>query len=641
MKANCVLISFLLVFVTSQAQEKMTKADKYFYGYSYELAINEYKKEMVNGLLQNEQLLNLADAYYKLGDFKNASKYYLDVNKKDTIITIHQFNKMLQSLAKTSNADRVKTFLNSKKNMLSNELLENADFNYELLGSNSEIGGDIFVLSENSPQADFAPSFYKEDRLLFSSGRIMEGKKMYEPSSEAYLDIYVTRIRPDGRVMNSNPFTNIPNTKFHKATPYYSEELEKLFYVLSNSENGVLSYNKEGKNSLAIGVSNTNAEFNFLLKDLSTSFYYPFYNSSNGRLYFAANLEDSYGGTDLYYVNTNNGQIMSQPNNLGPRINSPGNEISPYILNNSFYFSSDVFYGIGGMDIYKSNIDTDGTLGVPINLGVGVNSTADDFGFIIRNEPAGNMLGYFSSNRPGGKGKDDIYGVKYKETPGLRTLSLKGTVVNLRSKTSIEKASVMLLDDKGDLIKEVYTNDEGKFRVEIPWRDQISLEITKSRYSIFSSTLNQSKYEEIRQKPLVMGLSFLDDHLTEKEGKVVVKLQKFYFDKGRSDVTSLIKTELDKVVDAMLRFPKLNINIENHTNSKGYKTTNKKLSQKRADNIKSYLMNNGVKSARILLSEGFGEERLTNNCEDGVYCLDFLHKQNERTWIVIANSDEL
>lgn len=642
MKTRSLLIFCLIVTAVSFAQEKMSKADKYFYGYSYRAAIAEYKKEMTERPLNNSKLLNLADSYYKIGDFKNASDYYLDVNKKDTTMSVHRFNKLLQSLAKTSNTDRVKTFYNSKKNHFSNELLENAEFNYELLGTPKEEDDiKIFNIAENSPQADFAPAFYKKDRFLFSSGRLHKDKKTYEPSGESYLDIYVARLRTDGSVLNSSPYASIPKTKFHEATPYFSEELEKLFYVLSNSENGILRYDENGKNSLAIGMANANGDFSYLLKDLSTSFYYPFYDAQNEKLYFAANLEDSYGGTDLYFVNTNKGQIMSQPYNLGPRINSPGNEIAPYILNNSFFFSSDVFYGIGGMDIYKANIDSDGSFGVPVNLGISINSSADDFGFILREDDQEGLLGYFSSNRKGGKGKDDIYGVRFNETPGLKTFSLKGNVVNLKSNRSIDKAQVVLFDSDGTVLKEVYTNEDGQFRVELPWRDQITVQATKDRYSTFSATYGDNQYHEIQGVAFNMGLSLLDDLLSEKEDKTVIKLQKFYFDKGKASITSSIQVELDKVIEAVQRFPQLKLAIENHTNSKGYKSTNKKLSQKRADAIKFYLLKKGLTSSSIVSSIGFGEEKLMNRCEDGVYCLDFLHKQNDRTLIVVHNAENL
>ena len=642
MKTKSLLLFFFMVLATSVAQEKRSKADKYFYSYAYNSAITQYQNELREAPLKNNQMLNLADAYYKVGDFENASKIYLDINKIDTTMSSHRFNKMLQSLAKTSNIDRVKSFLNSRRTSFSSELLENADFNFEVLESTSGEVTDfnVFNINGNSPQADFAPSFYK-DELLFSSGRIQKSKDTYEPSGESFLDIYVARINPDGNIASANAFTKIPESKFHKATPYYSEELNKLFYILSNTDQGQLRFDDNGKNSLAIGMADSNGNLNFLLKDLSISFYYPFYDAKSSRLYFAASFDDSYGGTDIYYVYTNNGQIMSEPTNLGPRINSPGNEIAPYIFNNSLYFSSDIFYGVGGMDIYKSNMYSDQTFSIPINLGKGINSELDDFGFIIKDNGQDGLIGYFSSNRKGGKGNDDIYGFKTKESPGLKTFALKGGVVNLNSKRGVAKAQVRVLDKDGNVIKEVYCDDDGQFRFEIPRREQVTIQATKERHSVFSVSYNQSEYESVQGRSFNMGISFVDDILTEKEGKSVIKLENFYFDKGKAIITPIIQAELDKVVDAVQRFPQIKLQIESHTDSRGSSNTNKKLSQQRADAIKLYLIKTGLSSNNIVSTIGYGEEKIINNCTDGVYCLDFLHKKNDRSLIVVANADEL
>ena len=129
--------------------------------------------------------------------------------------------------------------------------------------------------------------------------------------------------------------------------------------------------------------------------------------------------------------------------------------------------------------------------------------------------------------------------------------------------------------------------------------------------------------------------------MTEKERKQVVKIQKFYFSAGKADITPKIKIELDKVVDAVQRFPQLKLSIESHTNSKGTNKSNSQLSQRRADAIKTYLIKNGLSASNIQSATGYGEDKLINNCADGVYCLEFLHNQNERTHIVIANFDEL
>ncbi|MBT8299674.1 MAG: OmpA family protein [Maribacter sp.] len=642
MKTKALLLFCFALLATSFAQEKKSKADVLYYSYEYKNAIAEYQKEMASAPLRNGQLLNLADSYFKLGNYDNASKIYLEVHKKnDTTLSSNRFNKMLQSLAKTSSLDRVKSFFNSKRTSFAKQLVENADFNYELLGSTTPEDEDFqaFNIGVNSPQADFAPSFYKE-KLLFSTSRIQKSKSTYEPSGESYMDIYVARIEPNGSIFGATPFEEIPNSQFHEATPYFSEEIGKLFYILSNTQEGELRFDENGRNSLAIGMSDFRGELRFLLKDLSTSFYYPFFDAKSSKLYFAANFEDGYGGTDIYFVYTNNGQIMSEPTNLGPGVNSPGNEIAPYIFDNSLYFSSDVFYGIGGMDIYKTNMYADGSFGIPINLGKGINTAFDDFGLILRDNGPEGILGYFSSNRTGGKGNDDIYGFKVKEDLGLKTFSLKGRVVNLKSNDGILKAQLRLLDKDSVLIKEVYSDDNGDFRFEIPWKDQITVQATKDHYSIFSATYNESEYDTVQKGTFIIGLSSIEDLLTEKEGKQVVKIQKFYFDKGRADITPKIQIELDKVVDAVQRFPQLKLSIESHTNSKGSRKSNSQLSQRRADAIKSYLTKNGLSSSNIT-SVGLGEDNLINKCADGVYCLEFLHNQNERTNIVVANFEEL
>ncbi len=643
MKTKTSVLFFLMAIVGSYAQEIKSKADKYFYGYAYKAAISEYKKDMGKGkLISNHQFLNLADSYFKTGDYKNASKIYLDINSKDTIMGDHRFNKMLQSFSKISEHERVKAFFNTKGTALSNELMENADFNFELLENNTgEMQKfEIFNVNANSAQSDFSPSFYK-GKLLFSSGRPQKSKKMYGPSGESYLDIYLARIGVDGNILNPNTFDGIPDSKYHKSTPYYSEGLDKIFYVLSNTENDQLAFDENGKNALAIGMVYDNDFFRFLFKDLSTSFYYPFYDEATEKLYFAANFKEGYGGTDIYYVATNSGQIMSQPVNLGPRVNSPGNEVAPFVVGSEMYFSSDVFYGHGGMDIYKTNVRQGGGFSIPINLGPGINSSFDDFGFIIKSNEQGGFSGYFSSNREGGKGNDDIYGFKINESLGPKTFALKGKVIEPEYQQGIAEATVKLVDDKGATIKKVITKGDGKYQMEIPWQDGLRVEITKDGRSSFSRSYTANEMESIQKLSLEVEMISFNDIVIEREGKQVLEIPDFFFARGKKNITPEIALELDKVVSAVQKFPRLQLQIESYTDSRGGNNTNKYLSEKRADAIKNYLLQNGVASSNIVGSVGYGEERILNNCKNGVYCLEFLHKQNLRTLFVVINYDQL
>lgn len=645
-KVRIFVLLFGMGFGSLFAQTKNSKGDNYFYAYAYADAVAAYQREMQDGPLTNSQNLNLADAYFQLGNYRNASKIYSDVYRSDTIIKSHRFNKMLQSLAKIGQKDSVRSLLMKKNNLLSNELLENANFNYEVLGSKTknDAGFQVFNINGNTPQTDFSPAFMNE-KLLFSSSRGHKDKKIYGPSGEAYLDIYSARIGGDGDIVNPNLFEGIPASKYHKSTPYYSKSLNKVFYVLSNEEDDELLFDEKQKNSLAIGLAKSSSgpdkSFNYLLKNLSISFYYPFYEESTGKLFFAANFEDSYGGTDIYFVYTNNAQIMSEPINVGPRVNSPGNEIAPFIFENSLYFSSDVFYGLGGMDIYKATIQSDDSFSIPINLGDGINTAHDDFGFIIKKQGDNGFLGYFASNRPGGKGKDDIYGFKVNELPGLKTLVLRGTVAKPKTGLGIAEASVKVLDTDGQLLKEVVADASGRYRLELPWRDEIELEATKENHSRYFKTFDKEELEEVSGQLFQIDMVVLEDIVADIEEKKAVKLNDFLFEKGKSEITAEISTELDKVVAAVQKFPQMQLRIESHTDSRGNRNTNKRLSQQQADAIKKYLLDKGVPSANISGAVGYGETKLVNDCKDGVYCLDFLHNQNARTLFVVENYGEL
>ncbi len=639
---NILLASFLLVSALAVAQKKGSKADVLFFEYKYNEAIREYLQEMRKAPLTNDQTINLAEAYFKTGNIDRAAETYSQVYKKEGKIRDSYFNTLMQVLVRTVGRDSAMTFFYEQSQASDPFLNENAGFNYDLIRTNDTMGlrFDIFNVNVNSPQSDFAPAFYK-DQVLFTTGRPQVSKKSSNPTGESYLDIFVANSNTQGNLISASPFQGVPEFKYHQGTPFHSEALKSVFYVRSNEQAGELVFDQNGKNSLAMGSTDPGGNFRFLLKDLSTSFYYPFYEAQSGKLYFAANFEDGFGGTDLYYVYTNNGLIMSSPINLGPRINTPGNEIAPYIFEGSLYFASDVFYGLGGMDTYKSDILEENTYSIPINLGRGLNSEKDDFGFIIKNYRENSLIGYLGSNRPGGKGSDDLYGFIIEDKPGIKTFTLSGSVVNLQTNERIPDAEIRLLDKEGKIIKQGQTDDKGMFRIEIPWQEAITVEATKDRYSTFSDTFAGDDMDEIQNDSFNMGIVSIDDLVEKAEDQRVLKLNKFYFDKGRSAITPEIAAELDKVVDAVSRFPQLQLRIESHTDSRGGAATNFRISQSRADAIKNYLENNGVSPSNILYSIGYGEDKLLNDCTDGVFCLDTFHKKNERQLIVVLNYDLL
>ncbi|WP_026810059.1 OmpA family protein [Arenibacter latericius] len=624
------------------AQQKRSKGDIAFFEYSYSKAITEYQKELQKGPLTSQQYLNLADSYLRVDNYNKASKIYLDVFKKDTIMTASHFNRLLQSIHNTSGMEEVKTFLQDNKQVFSKELLENAEFNYDLLWSESELEPNyaLYNVRINSNQSDFSPSFFK-DKLLFSSDRPRGSKKVYNPSGNSFLNIYEAEIDPNGDLKSVKEFDGLKDSPFHKSTPYYSEEIDRVFYSLSNANGDQLLFSPKGKNAMSIGMSSSKNSHTYILRDLNTSFHYPFYEAATGKLFFAANFDDSYGGTDLYYVYTNNGIIMSAPINLGPRINTPGNEIAPFVFDNTLYFASDVFYGLGGMDIYRANFQENDNFSIPVNLGPSINSSEDDFGMIIKMSDSNEYVGYFASNRSGGIGKDDIYGFHMLEKPGLKTLALKGMVQRKNDGAVIDGAVVSLLDDEGRIIKEVTAGANGKYELEIPWQETVVLKAVKNRYSTYNQHLNAARLDTINTFKFNLEMVAIDDIVTEQEEQMMIKINKFFFNKSRAEVTPEIARELDKVVAAINSFPELRIEIASHTDSRGSNRYNLNLSQRRSDAIKDYLLEQGVPEDNVVEAVGYGEERLLNKCKNGVFCLEMLHNRNERTNIIILNYNEL
>ncbi|WP_421823661.1 OmpA family protein [Flagellimonas oceanensis] len=636
------LWAFLLGVVFSFAQKKKSQGDVFFFQYEYQKAVDAYEEEMSKGVITKEQFLNLADAYYETNNFEKASEAYMEIYGQDSLMDTHHYNKMLQSLSKTPQTEDTEGFLAKVSSSFPKELMENKEFNDQLLQNGAEenqLDYEIFNLDGNSPQTDFAPSFYK-DKLLFSSGRQVNKKIRYEPGNEGYFNIYESEIQPTGQITSLQTFQELKDTDYHEATPSFSSGLNSVFYVLSNTQDGALAFDANGKNALAIAKQTIGGPYQLLLKDLSTSFYYPFYDDASGKLYFSADFEDGFGGTDIYFVYTNNGQVMSAPINLGPRINSSGNEIAPYIFEDNFYFASDVFYGLGGMDIYKSNIEGEG-FGIPINLGNPINTEFDDFGMIIRNEGEG-LLGYFASNRTGGKGKDDIYGFKVDEKPGLKTITFKGTVVNASSSSEIvPNASVSLWDMNGEMLAKTISDDEGQYRLEIPYETELVLDASRERYSRFIKKFEQDELDALQNSTFDVPIALYDDLVEEREGQKVVKMDDFYFKTSSTQLTDDIKNELTKVVDFAKAFPNAQFRIETYTDSRGGSSTNFRLTQARSDAIKKYLVEKGVPANSILYSIGYGEDKILNNCTNGVFCLEALHKKNQRSLVVVLNDNVL
>jgi len=347
---------------------------------------------------------------------------------------------------------------------------------------------------------------------------------------------------------------------------------------------------------------------------------------------FVSDMPWGYGGTDIYRVQWIN-NTWSKPASIGKVINTSGNEMFPFLLNDSIlYFSSNGMIGVGGLDIYRTELTADGWT-VPENLGYPINSPRDDFGLICDNEELSGyfsseeLSGYFSSNRQ--QGKDNIFSFK-RNAP---VLTLKGKLIDKSTNKPLKNINLKLTANSIDTI--LTTDGEGNFTAQLKNNKDYTLRAEDKSYfttseniSTFgyrkSATLNKDLTLEkvIFNKPVIWrGIAF-------EKGKSDC----IAFEKGKSDLTPSTKTELNKLFNILLENKNIKIELSCHTDSRGVERDNLILSQARADKAAAYLINKGISKDRII-SVGFGSQRLLNNCVRGILCLEEDHQINIRTEI--------
>ncbi|MDX2280819.1 MAG: OmpA family protein [Saprospiraceae bacterium] len=386
--------------------------------------------------LQNEDVaeakINLAECYRKINDTENAEYWYEKVVRLPNPKPIYKlyYAMMLQANGKNIAA----------KPWLQQYLQENPDDargqfllkSCEVEASLKTRNRDIYVVNPlpfNSNLDDFSPSLI-DDQIIFASdrdrGTIIKRTSMWtgNPFSDLYALQYKRAGAQPGDFNYTEPtkFSKEINTKYNEAAVAIAPDHQTIYFTRNNYLDGKTGHSEEGlvklkifaaKKDPATGEWNQIENMPFNSDEFHTAF--PSLSADGNRLFFASNKPGGYGGMDLYVSNRENGN-WGQAINLGPIINTEGNEIFPFMASdNRLYFASNGHIGLGGQDIYYSST-TGGqdAWNLPINLGAPVNSNHDDFAITFGRDLS---WGFFTSDRDGGVGRDDIYGFQKHATP--------------------------------------------------------------------------------------------------------------------------------------------------------------------------------------------------------------------------------
>lgn len=506
---------------------------------------------------------------------------------------------------------------------------------------------EILNTAINTIGSDMGPAFYK-GRLIFSSTSIgTKAGTTYKWNELPYLHMYSALINPYGDLSSVESFAPKLKTAFHDGPVSIDEKQGIIYFTRNNIVKGKTSSSREGVVNLKIflgkledGEWKLTGSFRFNSNEYSVG--HPSIDKSGTILYFASDMPGGYGKSDIYFSVFSNGQ-WSKPFNLGPKINTESNEFFPFISGDGvLYFASDGHGGLGGLDIYFS-VPERGVFNSIENLGYPVNSSRDDFGLALDST---GMKGYFASNRPGGKGNDDLYFLKIKRVPVI----IRGVVKDRETKDVIPDAKISVINESGNTILTSVTPTDGQFEFEVNKGQQYIINVTKENYSESEKTIGTAS---LRPNDEVYSEIFLEEQIDESaygpapksmeqedgEALQVIDIEYLNYDLDKTDIRPEATAALDRLIAMLKEYPDLEIRIESHTDSRGSDEYNMLLSKKRARSAFDYVVSKGIDPNRLLY-QGFGETRLLNKCSNGVNCTEEEHEVNRRSIVKVVRKGD-
>lgn len=635
MKQLFIKLSIICVFLGSASmvfgqQGKVKKANKDFDRFEYIDSREVYLKVVEDGYASAQIYENLGDTYYWNSDYDNAAKWYTKLVEEfpeDTEAVY--FYRAAQSNKSIGQLDKSKQYM---------ELYIAKGGDAGIINASKTDFLEYIVALEkasiNTSSSDFGPAFWNNNLVFSSSAAGTEGTKVAKWNDQPFTDLFVAPMDSTGVLSSSSPLQGDVNTRYHESSPVFTKDGKTMYFTRNNFIDGKKGRgaNKTIKlklykatNSGGMKWENV-VELSFNDKDYSVA--HPALSNDQKRLYFSSDMPGTLGMSDLWYVDILGDNQYSEPINLGPGINTEARESFPFISDkNNLYFSSDGRGGLGGFDIFTTALDTEGKPGEIKNIGEPANSPKDDFGFIINEEK---RFGFLSSNRDGDEGSvdDDIYLVTE-----VCEITIKGIVYDVGTGDPISGATVMLLDEKSELVTQMVVGADGAYSFMADCETKYTVRGTKEGYGPYEKSIEtpDKTGEMIVPVPLVSL-----DPCPPNDLGCRLDLQPIYFDFDRYNIRADAEIELSKILAAMVQYEELIIHIESHTDSRAPKRYNEILSERRAKATLNWLVAKGIDRSR-LTSKGYGENQLVNTCADGVECTEEEHQLNRRSMFIIQN----
>ncbi len=567
----------------------------------------------------------LADLNRYLRDYKKAEQYYKMVLDKDVEKYPEDnfyYAQMLKANGKYAEAKtKFQEFVKMK---------DAKDFPALRSAAKAEIAGcdsalalianptKIRVIHENEtinkPLQDFAPKPLSNNRLLFSSFKSDTAVNVDVAKNDYFTSIFITE-KKGGAWSDPTALPSPPNDdKTHVANAVFNaDESRIVFTKCDQSKLSVMMCKLYTSKKSGNGWSEPE-EIKNLNRPETSSTHPAFGKTKDGKtiLYFSSNRGNG-GDFDIYYSVVNNDGSFENPQRLGNEINTAGDDVTPYYneATNTFYFSSTGHPGLGGFDVFRV-VGTPGNFGAVANMGVPVNTGADDLYFALDNKGA---KGFMVSNREGTTSQrgatccDDIWSVIVKNDVFLKGIFVKRDDPAQTPIAGVE-ASLYKVDGKNFELQTTANTTEQAF--VMPLKRETSYKMNGNKEGFWPSIDNFTVAED-EDRDTIFKVFYIDPVLKKK-----IKIENVYFQFDKSNVIAFYGAKIDSVLSLLEQNPGWMVEVQGHTDSKGSDEYNDKLSQRRAEEVKKYLIKRKLAKERIVVKT-FGEKQpaVPNDLPDG------------------------
>jgi outer membrane protein OmpA-like peptidoglycan-associated protein/tetratricopeptide (TPR) repeat protein len=631
-----ITIASLSVFNSYAQESKINNADKSYSSFAYKDAVKSYERAADKGYKSEELYKKLGNSYYFNSDYEAAARWYGELFAMDSAVGseyYYRYAQCLKSIGQWDKADKIMNEFNVfyKDDSRGKLYKEDADYLKQI-----KANSDRYTIADagiNSKYSDYGTIVY-HNKIYFASARDTGNfsKRKHKWNDEFFTNLYEADLDSSG----VKKIKSVLNSKFHESSPVFTKDGRTVYFTRNDYVNGKRGRD-ENKVTL-VKIYKANFENNkwtnitslpFNSDNYSTA--HPALSADEKTLYFASNMPGTFGQSDLYKVSINGNGGYGSPQNLGKTINTEGKETFPYVTSeNEIYFASDGHPGLGGLDVFVGKIEDNGIISNIQNLGFDINSPKDDFAYII--DPI-SRKGYFSSNKDGGQGSDDIY--KFTETRKLKCVqNLEGIITDAENGTILPNTKVIL-----------YEKDQIKFTAVSDPTGFYSLPAACSKtYTIRAERRNYDKKELSVVIAALNGKTNVPIALNKSACQLIVGtdlakcfgIKVIYFDLNKSDIVDQAALDLEKILTALNENPTMKLDIRSHTDSRGSYKYNESLSDRRAKSTMEWLIKKGV-SAERLSAKGYGESKLINTCSDGVKCSEEEHQENRRSEFIITH----